>query len=332
METLVSTFITNISKKFHKNWNKPNENVFFGKTNHFKNFSVSVKVGTMILAAGRGNIADHSFLEILAPNSRTTIQLPNLPYEDPSCSIFIHNGTLMICGGYREDNPKKCYQLSNGIWTKFSDLNCNRFSTHVVSTNEATYLFGGNGASKTFEFLPKNGKTWKLGENEIPKGFCDGSAVEIKSRNEIWLIGGTESCKRILIFDLKTHIFKELPSTLNRLRFMSKSISLILNGIEVILVTGGNGGRNLRTVEIINTQDGSCTLLTNKMVFPRLGHGIGILKIENQEKIAVFGGSDGKGNPQDSVEIFDIETKEWKLAENIKLKEARYFFPFINFI
>ena len=70
------------NKKFHKTF------LFF----------ILVNKGSIILAAGRGNIVDHTFLEILAPNSKTKLQLPNLPYGDPSCSIFNHNGILMVCG------------------------------------------------------------------------------------------------------------------------------------------------------------------------------------------------------------------------------------------
>ena len=99
---------------------------------------------------------------------------------------------------------------------------------------------------------------------------------------------------------------------------------------EVILVTGGRFSP--QTVEIINTFDGSVTMLANQLVSRRFGHGIGILRIENQDKIVVFGGTDGTlDGDHSSVEIFDNETKEWKLDENIKLSEARYFFSFTNF-
>ena len=272
---------------------------------------------------------DKSSIEIITSDSRNKLQLPNLPYQDKNCSIFKHDGTLIVCGG-TDKNAKKCYQLLNGFWTKFSNLKGKRSRAHVVKTTEATFLFGGNEDAKTFEYLPKNGKGWILGITEIPKGFYFGSAVEVKSYQEIWLIGGDPDVGRILVFDIKSQTFGKLESMLKKGRELHACISTILDGKEVILVTGGRFSK--QTVEIINTFDGSVTMLTNQLVLRRFGHGIGILRIENQDKIVVFGGTDGTldGN-HSSVEIFDNETKEWKLAENIKMTEARYFFSFTNF-
>ena len=41
----------------------------------------------------------------------------------------------------------------------------------------------------------------------IPDGFWDGCAIAVKSEQEIWLIGGYETEKRILRFDVKNHTF-----------------------------------------------------------------------------------------------------------------------------
>ena len=284
-----------------------------------------VKSPSIMLTGGRGT-KDESSIEILTSDSRTKLQLPNLPYQDTNHSIFNHNGTLMVCGG-TDKNAKKCYQLLNGFWTKFSNLKGRRCGAHVVKTTEATFLFGGNQDPKTFEYLPKNGKGWKLGKTKIPEGFCFGSAVEVKSYQEIWLIGGEENTRRILVFNLKTHAFGELESTLKTRRELHACISTTLDGNEVILVTGGRFSKQI--VEIINTFDGSVTVLANQLVSRRFGHGIGILRIENQDKIVVFGGTDGTlDGDHSSVEIFDNETKEWKLDENIKLSEARWVLGF----
>ena len=294
-----------------------------------------MKEPSIILTGGSGP-KDKSSIEIIYSDSKSKLTLPNLPHQGKNSSIFTHNGTLMVCGGSNE-NAKKCYQLVNGFWTKFtSDLKIKRCGASVVTTSEATFIFGGIFDPTSFEYLPKNGKNWKLGENEIPKDFYHGSAVEVKSKQEIWLIGGKGGCCRILVFNIKTHIFKELGSILKWCRIHHACISTILDGNEVILVTGGTGtgilsGKSPKSVEIINTQDGKVTMLSNRMVLPRIGHGIGILKIENQEKIVIFGGTDGENNHYDSVEIFDEKTKDWKLAENMKMSEARYFFSFTNF-
>ena len=173
-------------------------------------------------------------------------------------------------------------------------------------------------------------ETWKT---EIPESFSFGSAVEVKSTQKIWLIGaggekdgvGPGGGDRILVFDIKTHIFEELESNLKVLRVQHKCIVTNLNGNEVILVTGGIFSGKL--VEMINTQNGSVTMLKSEMVFARFGHGIGILRIKNEDKIVVFGGC----YADDNVEIFDNETKRWKLAPDIKMSQDRYFFSFPNF-
>ena len=50
-----------------------------------------------------------------------------------------------------------------------------------------------------------------MGKIEIPGGFEDGCAIAIKSDQEIWLIGGFRTGKRILSFDVESHTFKVLP-------------------------------------------------------------------------------------------------------------------------
>ena len=48
-------------------------------------------------------------------------QLPNLPQEIAGQSMVLHNGTIILCGGW--ENSDKCLQLDQGTWKEHSNLN-----------------------------------------------------------------------------------------------------------------------------------------------------------------------------------------------------------------
>ena len=90
-------------------------------------------------------------------------------------------------------------------------------NSSVVTTKSATYFFGGYLIHDrfTYEYLPQGSSTWVLGKNEIPGGLKLGSAIAVKSEQEIWLIGGYGTEERILRFHVTDQTFEELPMKLN---------------------------------------------------------------------------------------------------------------------
>ena len=115
--------------------------------------------------------------------------LPNLPKSIHwSPSMFLHNETIMLCGG--ENNRKTCLKLQEGTWTEYNSLKEERSNAAVVSTTIATFIFGGSESNDTFEYLDKNASDWKLGTAYIPDSFRTGCSVA-NSHDEIWLIGGS---------------------------------------------------------------------------------------------------------------------------------------------
>ena len=68
-------------------------------------------------------------------------QLPNLPQDIYASSMVAHNGTILLCGGY--GNLEKCLQLDNGTWKEHSTLNVERAWHSIVTTQTATFIFGG---------------------------------------------------------------------------------------------------------------------------------------------------------------------------------------------
>ena len=96
-------------------------------------------------------------------------QLPNLPYNIFGSSMVVHEGTILLCGGW--GNLEKCLQMDHGTWKEHSTLNVERAWHSAVTTQTATFIFGGFNTSKTYEYLPKDSTEWIKGRTEIPGGF-----------------------------------------------------------------------------------------------------------------------------------------------------------------
>ena len=133
-----------------------------------------------------------------------------------SPSIFQHNDSIMLCGGW--NNLEDCLLLERGKWIHYNTLNQGRTFASVATTNRAIFIFGGSRSPHTYEFLPKNSKVWELGKTRIPGGLLRGSAITL-SQDEIWLIGGINTGRRILCFNTRTHSFKELSTKLIQGRY-----------------------------------------------------------------------------------------------------------------
>ena len=80
-------------------------------------------------------------------------QLSNLPKEIVGSSMVSHNGNILLCGGLNDLN--KCFQLDQGTWKEHSTLNEERIMHSAITTQEATFLFGGFHSRTTYEYLPK---------------------------------------------------------------------------------------------------------------------------------------------------------------------------------
>ena len=272
-------------------------------------------------------------VEVISSNpfTRSHFPIPNFPKQISGCFLFLQNGTLMLCGGKNGNGSsnKTCFQLKNGSWHQYEALKnfgtC--YSNEIVMTSKATIIFGNN----RFKYLPNGSKNWKIGKTEIPRFFVNGCAVEIKSKGEIWLIGGVGgSSKGILSFNLDNHTFKELPMKLKIGRMCHKCIVTKIGNSEVILVTGGGEPYGYgNSVEIINIETGSVTL-SPSMNIKRVNHGIGTLSVNNQPRIAVFGGDNGN-HVENTMEIFDPETLKWDLVEDFKMNESRHSFGCLTF-
>ena len=263
-------------------------------------------------------------------------QLPTLPHNIKYSSMVLHNGTILLCGG--SGNEKKCLQLDHGIWKEHSTFNEARYSRNghsAVTTQTATFLFG----IKTYEYLPKDSNTWLPGKNEIPVsnlGWWSGHAISIKSGQAILLIGGSGT--RLFSFNVKDHTFQELPSQLNMVRLGSRC-AFIPNTNKILITGGQNRGGYLDSTEILDTEDGSVTM-ASPMNFKRASHGIGFMTINGEDRLAVFGGVEGKQYSTgfnfritpiqlDSLELYNPHTHQWETT-GLKLTVPMYDFGFVT--
>ena len=249
-------------------------------------------------------------------------QLPNLPQNIHESSMVAHNGTILLCGGWH--NEKKCLQLDDGTWKVHSTLNNKRKRHSVVTTHAATFIFGGYYSTTTYEYLPKDSTKWLMGKTEIPGGFSYGCAINVKSGQEIWLTGGAGTEKRILSFNVESQTFQVMPFQFNFGREAHRC-AFIPNTIK-IMITGGSNFGPLDSTEILDPENEIVTM-ASPMNSKRSCHGMGVVTINDENKLAVFGGLDGRTD-LDSVELYNTKTERWEMAD-FKLREATFGFGFL---
>ena len=213
-----------------------------------------------------------------------------------------------------------------------STLNRERAFGTAVTINSETFIFGGPFGEDTYEYLPKDSNTWILGKSNIPEGIImDAYANPIESKQEILLIGGRETYKRILKFNVKYHTFEELSTKLIYGRYGHRCA--FIPGTKKIIITGGCNLEysSMSSTEIFDTENYSIIMAQNQMSMGRSHHGIGIITINDEERLAVFGGIDircGTG-PLDSVEIYNANTQKWEMSD-MKFSGKRYAFGFLS--
>ena len=268
-----------------------------------------------------------SSVEVLSSESSLTnkklAEFPNHIYGQPS--LLLHDDSLLLCGGY--GNLNKCLVYENNYWKQHSILNEWRIYASAVMTAEGTYIFGGDGSKKTFEFLPTKAKIWQEGRTQIPDGFTTGCAVEVVDEQKILLIGGSGTRKRILKFDIETQAFEEMNVSLIEKRWGHTCAKL--PHTNLILITGGLYSDTNGKSEIFDMKDNTI-ILGNPMNTKRSYHGMAVITIANEDRLTVFGGRDENLNRLDSVEIFNSSTRKWEIVSDLKLEEAKAAFGYVS--
>ena len=237
--------------------------------------------------------------------------------------MFIHvnkdgNKEVVICGGYPK--TKSCLKLVNGAWKPFAELNQERYSGHVaVSMEERTVIFGGNRNEKSSEVLKHGSESWKEGPAVPGKGIKKGCGVAI-SKDELLLIGGHGTGNRIIKYNVTSNTWKNEKS-LKTGRSYHKCAWLK----NQIFITGGWLG--LKSVDIV-TLDPITISKGKELNVGRHWHGLGLIHHQGKLTLIAFGGYGP--NKLDSVEVFNEDTKTWKLSKTLKLSEKKESFGFLS--
>ena len=92
-------------------------------------------------------------------------QFANLPQGSRVSSMVEHNGKIFLCGG--RTNEKQCLQWNHGTLKDHSTLNVERLWHSVVTTQTATFIFGGIYSRTTYEYLSEDSTKWLTGKTEI---------------------------------------------------------------------------------------------------------------------------------------------------------------------
>lgn len=231
--------------------------------------------------------------------------------------LAVHDGTILFCGfdPVKGEACQTVFQFDHGIWKEHSVLNRKRFGDTVVSTPTATFIFGRG----TYEYLPVGTTTWLDGGDM--KAFLGGCGVAAKSGEEIWLIDDCYNKAILFCFDVKDHTlrrinskFRNVPSGKGRLR------CALIPGTNKIAVTDGLLG----LLDTIDTEDGSigsyCPEFSG-LDCGRRNHGMGIVTVNGENRLAVFGRiyRHDRNPDNESVELYNPKVKwEWETT-NIKL-------------
>ena len=253
--------------------------------------------------------------------------------------MVLCNGSILLCGG--TNNSRKCLQLDHGIWKEHSTLNEPRVLHSAVTTQKATFLFGGRDSPYTYEYLPKDSTTWLMGKTRLPLintttlffqyGHFDGCAIAVRSEQEILLIGGGHDINdRIIKFDVNKHTFQVWHSKLKVGRFAHRCA--FIPNTNKVMITGGytevGSGVILDSTEILNTEDGSITM-GSSMNSKRTRHGLDVVTINGEDRLAAFGGYNDRNHEVDCVEFYNTQTKKWEMT-SIKMNEPKGWFGFLS--
>ena len=109
------------------------------------------RISGIIVAGGYTSSSDVFTVDVLTGEQHRFTQVPKLSKNIYDSLMFVHNGTILLCEGF--SNQKKCLQLDHGTWKEHSTLNVERFWQSAVTTQEATFIFGGCNSHTTHTVL-----------------------------------------------------------------------------------------------------------------------------------------------------------------------------------
>ena len=235
------------------------------------------------------------------------------------------NGEILACGGL--NNEQKCLELKDNQWKEHSNLNKKRYRASAVSMKNGVYIFSGDKTKNTWEWLPDGENKWQIGTCSIPNTFEEGCAVKINDE-EILLIGGWQTFKRVLKFNTTSQQFQSLGDVLNQGR--AGHACVLFN--DKIIVSGGHiAGRRLSSTETIDVHDLKTSHYAMDLIEPRAWHGLVVVHVNNKPTVLAVGGFGPSYTRLDSIEMWNqtTEIESWTMTSK-KLSEAKSSFGILS--
>ena len=264
-----------------------------------------------------------SSIEVKSGNARTK-KFTDASRQSPKilsrCQMLNHNGSIYLMNG------QDCYTFEKGLWKFHSRSKGVTANALAVSTDIGifSFYFGFN-----YDYLLNGKNAWNNGNIKIPRGFRNGSAIFVKSKQEIWLIGGLHTERRILTFDIKSFTFEELPLKLNIGRFGHRCETI--PGTNKIMITGGQTFDLVTqcSTEILDPETLSITI-ASPMNRRRSEHGMSVVTINDEDRLAVFGGFEDSFRDLRCFELYNTKTQKWELTKEISFRKGKRGFGYIS--
>ena len=254
--------------------------------------------------------------------------LPSLPIGIISLPSLVQTSEeeILLCGGV--NNGRECLKLDNNKWQEHSRLkNTRHDDASAVSMPGGIYIFGGNYSRTTWEWLRSGTNQWQIGNSTIPGfGFSDGCAVKIND-NEILLIGGQDTYKRVLKFNTNTKTFTNIGNVLNQY----KAFPACTLFQEKVIIAGGKdlSGKFSNSTEIINLNNLTKAHTAGNLVKARYNHGIGVVHVDNKPTVVAVGGFNDDDFFIDSIEMWNPATETWTMS-SMTLSKPKYSFAMLS--
>jgi len=269
----------------------------------------------VLIVAGRGSIfGPVTDTEVFFPKTGKGCVVQKFEFlsspENPTLNTI--GDKTLLCGGY----PIKgeCYQFtpnSSTVWTKYADLNKDRYRHIAWESSQGLVLMGGDESSTTAEIVNK-------GDLLISQLFIwGGCGITDTDTDSVIYTGGILTLTNVSRYSL-TGLVEELPNLNHGRRYhgCSSYKDKTTGKLVLIVVGGGNVTENHKSIDTTEKYvlgDNSWRVIKP---LPRSRIGLQLITLNN--KIYIFGGViEVKFSPdfeslQRDVLEYDNENEGWK--------------------
>ena len=279
-------------------------------------------VYSIIIIGGVSKAGQHPTVEVFGDFN---CSLPNMPYRSGNFlqgpQMFLNDqNEAVICGGNTPESTRSCFRLQSGEWKRdYRILSSDRNHATGFSINGKAYTLGGSYTQNSSDILDFKEGVWKEGPKLIDPQVYSSCGVVI-SNEEFLLIGGYYGSRKIFKFNAKSEHWSEVGSVQHpRWRH---ACALYKNKVYI---SGGLSAKS--SVEVLDL-DSLTTRVINYHQIGRADHGLGMVHIDGQLRLAAFGGKDFDG-VTDTIELFDDDTETWSLSE-YKLSQKKMAFGYLS--